>query len=78
MPTAPSGGPGTGEPPVLSGEKGKKWVEGAKDAEAVGQSEPGGLAAGGGAPPGLGGLGMTGEDDKRGHDAGSEESTAVH
>lgn len=53
---------------MLSGEKGKKWVEGAKDAEAVGQSEPGGL----------GGLGMTGEDDKRGHDARSEESTAVH
>lgn len=56
---------------MLSGEKGKKWVAGAKDAEAAGQSKPGGLAAGGGAPTGLGGLGMMGEDDKRGHEAGS-------
>lgn len=56
---------------MLSGEKGKKWVDGAKDAEAVGQSKPGGLATGGGAPTGLAGLEMMGEDAQRGPEAGS-------
>lgn len=56
---------------MLSGEKGKKWVDGAKNAEAVGRSKPGGLASGSGAPTGLDGLGTMGEDDQGGHEAGS-------
>lgn len=59
---------------MLSGERVKKWVDGAKDAEAgegtVAQSKPGGVAAGDRAPVGLDGLGMMGEDCKRGHEAG--------
>lgn len=53
----------------MSGERVKKWVDGAECAEAredtVGQNKPGGLPAGGGAPAGLDGLGMMGKDGKR-------------
>lgn len=69
VPTAPSGRAWHRGAPVLSGEKGKKWVDGAKNA--VGRSKPGGLASGSGAPTGLDGLGTMGEDDQGGHEAGS-------
>ena len=66
----------------MSGERVKKWVDHAEDAETregtVGQGKPGGLPRGGGAPAGLNRLGMMGEDGKKGREAGSWARTALH
>lgn len=66
----------------MSGESVRERVAGAEDAEAgegtVGQSKPGGLPAGSGAPLELEGAGMEGEDGKRRHETGSRGRTAVH
>ena len=66
----------------MSGESVKEGVAGAEGAEAgegtVGQSKPGGLPAGGGAPLELEGPGVAGEDGKRRRETGSRGRTVVH